>query len=167
MKKIIALSLGTVLISLVGCALAPAYIPQRDRNYAVTRSPAMGRVGAAFHGHEHLRELEKERAIRELREPRFTGISTVGRIDIRIVGGSLAETRPSNILFILVDNSGREIVRRRGNERTIPNHNGSFWVANESISINDDTIEFPLSLRTIRSGNEIVDITINRNHQRD
>jgi hypothetical protein len=155
---------------LSGCAsLNPYSISQNDKAYVLSYKPALGgaRTSIRFEGADYLKSREDQRAAKELREPNYAMIPAVGIIFIRINDGTLNGANPKNSLYILSDNTGKEIYRSYGKD-IIPSYDVSayngqasaLWSAIDSFTVDDSAIEFPLTLRIVRFGSETVDITI-------
>jgi hypothetical protein len=156
-----------VIFGLFGCVS----INQADKNYALSYKPALGsaRTSVSFEGAEYLKAREDQKAEKELRKPDYSGIPAVGIIHIRINDGFLEGANPKNSTYILMDNTGREIYRSRGKDK-IPDYEVSsfggnastLWSSYDSFTVDDSAVEFPLTLRVVRFGNETVDITITK-----
>ncbi len=171
-KKII---LAVIVTQLIICSLMTSCLSlaggliQTDKMYRVTYSPPLQsvRTSIRFDGAEYLRDAEKIKAEKELREPDYSVVPTVGRIFLLLKDGNIDGANPKNSLYILKDNTGREIYRANGKD-IIPDYkvssfNGqvrTIWTAIDFFLIYDDTVEFPLFLRVVRFGDETIDITI-------
>jgi hypothetical protein len=173
-KKLFKVLLGLSVFTLgfIGCAvLNPNTLQQTDKAYALSYDPLLGgfRTSARFEGTEYLKEREDQMAAKELRAPNYAGIPAVGIITVRINDGFLEGANPKNALYILVDNSGKEIYRANGQNRIpsydVSSYNGqtsTVWSAFDSFPVEDITAEFPLTLRVVRIEGETVDIKISK-----
>jgi hypothetical protein len=149
-------------------------IAQHDTTYTITNKEAsdVWWTSANFNGIEYLKAQEDQRAEKELRAPSYAGFPAVGYMTIKLQDISLEGANPKNSLYILVDNTGREIYRANG-QNTIPDYTVSqssyststIWTAIDIIRLDDTAAEFPLTLRVVRLGREPVDITISKSGQ--
>jgi hypothetical protein len=170
MKKLVAVLI--VVVGIFSCASLNLYsIQQADESYTLSYKPALGgaRTSITFNGVQYLKAKENKSAEKELRNPDYQGIPTVGLIIICLNDGSIEGANPKNSLFILHDRTGKEIHRANGSDEIpdydVSSYNGNvstLWTAYDSIALDDTSIVFPLTLRVIRFGNETVDITIYR-----
>jgi hypothetical protein len=170
MKKIFYCLVVFSALQIVSCASLDIYsIQQADEAYVLSYKPALGsaRTSISFEGSEYLKAQEKIRAVKELRKPDYAGIPAVGIIVIKLNDGNIDGANPQNSLYILIDNTGKEIYRANGKDKIpdpdVSSYGGRVstrWSAVDSFPVNDSSIEFPLALRVVRLGDEIVDITI-------
>ena len=141
-------------------------VKQDDKDFTVTHDPPVRtRVHAEFEGRAYLIKNEDARAVRDSRAPDYSRIPAVGVIVLTFRGESTESANPSNTVYILRDNTGKELYHGFGRDIE-PTHRvaqGSItWYTTDRLYVTDESAEFPLTLHTSRQGRERVDITISR-----
>ncbi|MDR2658708.1 MAG: hypothetical protein LBC27_01795 [Spirochaetaceae bacterium] len=168
MTKKIGLCLFITALFLISCVTTK----QEDPAFKVTYKNSLYSYSnpLTFDSHEYLMKKEEAKAAREMREPDYSLIPQVGYILFRTVGLTLESAKASNWLFIIIDNTGKEVYRSLGKSDSTPNYNvsqyGTSWYDYEAIRLDDTSIEFPLQVHIVEPySDRVYDITISNKQQ--
>ena len=83
-----------------------------------------------------------------------------GQITIRVHRPTIGSASADNFVAIITDSNGNELVRRRGSDRSIPNHSGGNWWGILIVWI-PEGINGDLNVRVVdRLGNEVSDFKV-------